>query len=106
MWEHLIGPGTLKAGIKVVDHLTGGACHGAVEVMEEITSSPAYTKYRVDRLQDTLSDFWDDHEESVGDFFESVGDAVGDGLEAAGDLIGTALGAAAESLGDIIGGLI
>lgn len=78
MWEHLIGLGTLKAGLKAADHLTGGACHGAVEMMEEITSSPAYAKYRIDQAQDTASDFWDDHKEAVGDFFDNVGDAISD----------------------------
>ena len=76
MWEHLIGLGTAKAGIKVVDSMTGGALHGAVEMMDEITSSPAYTKHRIDQAQDTLSDFWDDHKESVEDFFDNVGDSI------------------------------
>lgn len=100
MWEHFIGLGTLKTVVKVADHVTGGACHGAVEVMDEITSGPAYTKYRIDQAQDTLSDFWDDHKEAVGDFFDNVGDTISDtahtmanhaddALEAIGDFFGS-----------------
>lgn len=79
--SHFVGLGTVKAGIKVVDSMTGGALHGVVEAMDEITSSPAYTKHRIDQAQDTLSDFWDDHKESVEDFFDNVGDSIGDFFE-------------------------
>ena len=93
MWEHLIGPGALKAGIKVVDSMTGGALHGAVEILDEISSSPAYTKHRIDQAQDTLNDFWDDHKADVSVFFNNVGDVINDGLNAAGDFLSDAVDA-------------
>lgn len=105
MWEHLIGPGAIKESLKVADTVTGGALHGAVEVMDEITSSPAYMKYRVDQAQETLSDFWDDHKEDVSNFFDNVGDTVNDGLEAVGDFIGDAADAIGDNLGEILGSL-
>lgn len=112
MWEHLIGPGTLKAGLKAADALTGGAFHGAVDVMEEITSSPAYTKHRIDQAQDTLSDFWDDHKDDVEDFFDNVGEKISDGwdsfTENVGEVaegIGDAISEHGEDILDAVGGL-
>lgn len=105
MWENLIGPGVVKATLKVVDSMTGGSCHGAVEALEEMTSSPAYNKFRIDQAQETVSDFWDDHKEAIGDFFDNVGDTVSSGLDAAGEFVGDAVDAIAENLGDIVGSL-
>lgn len=105
MWEHFIGPGTLKAGLKAADVLTGGAFHGAVDVMEEITSSPAYTKHRIDQAQETLSDFWDDHKEDVSDFFDNVGDTINSGIDAAGDFISDTADTIGDNIGDILGSL-
>lgn len=105
MWEDLIGPGALKAGLKVVDSMTGGALHGAVEMMDEITSSPAYTKHRIDQAQNTLSNFWDDHKEDVSDFFDNVGDTINNGLDAAGDFFSNAADTIGDNLGDILGSL-
>lgn len=105
MWEDLIGPGAIKAGLKVVDSMTGGALHGAVEMMDEITSSPAYTKHRIDQAQNTLSDFWDDHKEDVSDFFDNVGDTINNGLDAAGDFFSNAADTIGDNLGDILGSL-
>jgi phage-related minor tail protein len=101
MWEHLVGIGTLKAGLKVVNHLTGGACHGAVEMMEEITSSPAYTKYRIDQVQDNVTDFWDDHKEVVDNFFDNVGDAFSDTAQTIADHADDALDAIGEFFSSI-----
>lgn len=106
MWEHLIGLRILEEGAKITDHLTGGACRGTVEILEEVTSSPGYLKYRIDCAQETLSDFWDDHKEDVIDFFDNVGDTVNDGLEAVGDFLGDAANAIGDNLGDILGSLI
>ena len=105
MWEHLIGPETLKAGLKVADSMTGGALHGAVEMMDEITSSPAYTKHRIDQAQNTLSNFWDDHKEDVSEFFDNVGDTINTGLDAAGDFFSNAADSIGDNLGDILGSL-
>lgn len=102
MWEHLIGLGTAKAGIKVVDFMTGGKLHEVVDIMDEISSSPAYTKHRIDQAQDTLSDFWDDHKEDVSDFFENVGDTINSGLDAAGDFFSNASDTIGDNLGDIL----
>ena len=101
MWEHFIGPGSIKTGLQIVNHLTGGKLNGAVEVMSEITSSPAYTKYRIDNARESISDFWDDHKEAVGEFFENIGDTVSDGLSTAGDAIGDT----ASTMIDILGGI-
>lgn len=105
MWEHLIGPGAIKAGLKVADSVTGGAFHGAVEMMDEITSSPAYTKHRIDQAQETLSDFWDDHKEDVNDFFDNVEDTINSGLDAAGDFLSDAADTIGDNIGDILGSL-
>lgn len=102
MWEHLIGLGTLKAGLKAADHLTDGSCHGAVEIMEEITSSPGYMKYRIDHAQDTLNDFWDDHKESVGDFFDNAGEAISETAKTIADNADDAL----ETIGEILGSIL
>lgn len=105
MWEHLIVPGAVKVGVKIVDSLTGGSCHSVVEALDEMTSSPAYSKYRIDQAQTTLSEFWDDHKESIGEFFDNDGDTVSSGLDAAGEFVGDAVDAIAENLGDIVGSL-
>lgn len=105
MWEDFIGPGTLKGVLKAADSVTGGAFHGAVEVMDEITSSPAYTKHRIDQAQDTLSDFWDDHKDDVEEFFDNVGDAVNNSMDVAGDFLSDAVDSIGDNMGDILGSL-
>jgi len=102
MLEHLLGPGTVKAGVKVINHLTGDALHGVEKVMEEITASPAYTKYRFDHAKDTLSDFWDDHKDGVQDFFENAEEVIGDGL----DTVGEVASGLVETVGETIGGIL
>lgn len=62
-----IGPGTLKGALKGLDAL-GVPCKDGVEMLEELTSSHAYTKYRIDNATDKIQDFWDDHKENVSDF--------------------------------------
>ena len=103
MLEHLIGPGAVKAGFKIVNSLTGGSCHAAVEALDEMTSCPAYSKYRIDQAQTTMCDFWDDHKESFGEFFDNVGDTLCSGLDAAGEFVENAVDTIAENLGDIVG---
>lgn len=84
IFSHLIGPGTVKAGLKAVDHLIPGSTTSLVEGIDHMQSSPAYMKHRVDQAQD----FWDDHKDDVSDFFDNVGDAVNNSIEAAGDFLG------------------
>lgn len=102
MWEDFLGPGVIKAGLKVADSVTGGALHGVVDVMEEMTSSPAYTKYRIDQAQDKLSNLWDDHKEDVSDFFDNVGDTVCNGMETVGAFVEDAAGAISDNIGDVL----
>ena len=105
MLEHVLGPGTLKVVVKGVNLMTGGALHGTEKVLEEITSSPAYTKYRVDHARETLSDFWDDHKDGVHDFIDNAGDTISSGLESAGEAVGGVLESIGETFGEILGGL-
>lgn len=102
MWEDFIGPGTIKAGIKAADHLTGGAFHGAVEMMDEITSSPGYIKYRIDHAQDTIEQLWDDHKDDVAEIIDNVGDTIEAGLDASVDFITNTADVIGDHLGDII----
>lgn len=75
-----IGPGTLKGALKGLDAL-GVPCKDGVEMLEELTSSHAYTKYRIDNATDKIQDFWDDHKENVSDFFDNVGETISDGWD-------------------------
>ena len=101
MVEHLFSLGVLKAGAKAINHITGGGFCAPVEVLEEITHSPGYTKMRIDNAQDKLSEIWDEHKENVSDFFEKAGDSITDGLESAGEFLSDGL----ENIGEIIGNL-
>lgn len=101
MWEHLIGPGPVKAGLEVVDHIVPGSTRTLVEGIEHFQNSPAYIHHRVEQAQD----FWDDHKDDVEEFFDNVGDAVNNGLDAAGDFLGNAVDAIGDNLGDIVGSL-
>lgn len=88
MIEHLFGPGTLKAGLKVVDAIAPGTCTSTIKELDHFMEGPAWTKHRIESAQD----FWDDHKEDVGDFFDSVGDTISDAAESVGDVIGDILG--------------
>lgn len=83
----LIGPGAFKLGSKALEAL-GVPCHGVTEALEEMTSSPAYMKHRIDDATDKIQDFWDNHKEDVSDFFDNVGESISDGLDSVADGIG------------------
>lgn len=83
----IIGLGALKAGSKTLEAL-GVPCHGVTEALEEITSSPAYMKHRIDDATDKIQDFWDNHKDDVSDFFDNVGESISDGLDSVSEGIG------------------
>ena len=102
MIEQIFGLGIIKAGAKVINHLSGGVINTPVEILEEITHCPGYTKMRIDDAQEQIRDFWDNYKEEVSTFIENVRENIGSGIEAAGDIITEGM----ENLGDFIGDLI
>lgn len=71
--SHLIGPGSIKEGLKVANHIAGdGRFDSAISELTRLTGSPAWTKHRIDSAMET----WDDHKEDVTDFFQDVGESV------------------------------
>jgi hypothetical protein len=56
MVEHLFSIGVLKAGAKAINRMTGGGFTAPVELLEEITHSPGYTKMKIDNAQDKISE--------------------------------------------------
>ena len=89
--SHLIGPGSIKGGLKVANHIAGdGRFDGAISELTKFTDSPAWTKHRIDNAMDT----WDDHKEDMYDFLDNAGDAIS---ETASTI--------AESVGDFLGSL-
>lgn len=56
-YSDLIGPGALKIGLKALNHVV--PCEDGIKILDEITSSHAYTKHRIDNATDTISDIWD-----------------------------------------------
>ncbi len=99
-----IGPGTLKGALKGLDAL-GVPCKGGVEMLEELTSSHAYTKHRIDNATDKIQDFWDDHKEDVSDFFDNVGETISDGWDSVTETISDNADDILDGIGSFIGGL-
>lgn len=97
-----VGPGTLKGVLKGLDAV-GVPCKGGVEMLEELTSSPAYMKHRVDEATDKIQDFWDDHKDDVSDFFDNVGDSISEGWDTVTENAGDFLEGAADFLGSLFG---
>lgn len=107
--SHLIGPGPIKAGLEVVDHIVPGSTRTFVEGIEHFQNSPAYIHHRVEQAQD----FWDDHKEDVEEFFDNVGDTISEGwdsfTEGVGDIaegIGDAISEHGDDILDAVGGFI
>ena len=100
----LLTPGVVKGALKGLDAV-GLPCKGAVEVMEEITSCPAYTKQRIDNATDKVQGLWDDHKEDVSDFFDNVGDSIQDGWDSITETISDNADDIIEGIGDFLGGL-
>lgn len=101
----LIGPGTLKFGSKTLESL-GVPCHGLTEVLEEITSSPAYTKHRIDNAADKIQDFWDDHKEDVSDFIDNVSETISDGWNSITPTIPDNADDILDGIGSLFGSLL
>lgn len=72
--SHLIGLGTVKAGLKTIEHVVPGSTKSLIEGIEQIQSNPAYLKQRVDNVVD----YWDDHKDGITDFFHDAGDFLSD----------------------------
>ena len=90
--SHLIGPNSIKNGLKVANHIAGdGRFDGVIDSIQHFTDSPAWTKHRIDNAKDT----WDDHKDEVTEFFENVGENISD-----------ATSAIVESVGDFLGSLL
>lgn len=90
--SHLIGPNSIKNGLKVANHIAGdGRFDGAIDSIQHFTDSPAWTKHRYDNAQEA----WDDHKEEVAEFFDNVGETITDTantiLESVGDFLGSFL---------------
>lgn len=100
----LIGPGTLKGALKGLDAI-GVPCKGGVEMLEELTGSPAYTKYRIDNATDKIQDFWDDHKDDVSDFFDNVGETISDGWDSVTETISDNSDSILEGIGDFFSNL-
>lgn len=94
----LIGPGAGKAFLKGLGAL-GVPCKGGIEMLDEITSSHAYMKHRIDNATDKVQDFWDDHKEDVSDFFDNVGETISDGWDSITDSI-------SDNADDILDGVV
>lgn len=101
MVEHLFSIGVLKAGAKAINRMTGGGFTAPVELLEEITHSPGYTKMKIDNAQDKISEIWDGHKEDVSDLLENVGDGISEGLESVDEFLSEGF----ENVGEIIGNL-
>lgn len=97
---NLIGPGTIKLGLKGLEKLGVGDFGEAVSELEHFSNSPAWTKHRIDNAQDKISDLWDDHKDDVEEFIDNVGETISEGwdsitenasdfFEAAGDFLGS-----------------
>lgn len=99
-----IGLGTGKALLKGLDAM-GVPCKGGIEMLNEITSSPAYMKHRVDNLTDKAQDFWDDHKDDVSDFFDNVGESISDGWDSVTETISDNAEDILDGIGSFIGGL-
>lgn len=99
----LIGPGVINVTLKGLDAL-GVPCKGGIEILEEITSSPAYTKYRIDNMTDKIQDFWDDHKEGVSNFFDNVGETIRDGWDNVTETISDNADDILDGIGSFIGG--
>ena len=100
----LIGLGTGKALLKGLDAL-GVPCKGGIEILEEITSSPAYMKERIDNMTDKAQDFWDDHKEDVSDFFDNVGETISEGWDSLTETISDNADEIMDGIGSFIGAL-
>lgn len=83
----LISIGTIKVGLKALKTM-GLPCDGGIRVLEEITSSPGYMKYRIHEAGEMMSSFWDDHKDSVAEWLGNVADSIGDALSSAADVAG------------------
>ena len=100
----LIGPGTLKGALKGIDAI-GVPCKGGVEMLEELTGSLAYTKYRIDNATDKIQDFWDDHKDDVSDFLDNVGETISDGWDSVTETISDNSDSILEGIGDFFSNL-
>lgn len=98
----LLGPGAFKIGSKALEAM-GVPCHSVTEALEELTSSPAYMKHRIDEATDKVQDFWDDHKEDVSDFFDNVGESISDGWDRMTEIISDNADDILEGIGSIIG---
>ena len=104
--SHLVGPGTLKAGLKVIDKIVPGSTTDMVNGLDHFQGSPPYLKYRAEQLQD----YWNDHEDDVENFFDNVGSAITEGwntvsenAEEVIDSIGDAISDNADDIVEAIG---
>ena len=99
-----IGLGTGKALLKGLETM-GVPCKGGIEMLNEITNSPAYMKHRVDNITDKAQDFWYDHKDDVNDFLNNVGDTINEGWETVTDTISDNADSILDGIGSFIGGL-
>lgn len=94
--SHLIGPGSIKGGLKVANHIAGdGRFDGAISELTKFTESPAWTKHRIDSAMDT----WDDHKDDIAEFFDNVGDTISETASTIADNAGSFLEGAADFIG-------
>ena len=81
----LIGPGTIKIGLKGLEKLGVGEFGSAISEIDRFSHSAAWNKHRVDNMEEKIQDFWDEHKESVGEFWEDVEETVSEGFNAVAD---------------------
>lgn len=95
--SHFFGPGAIKAGLKVIDHIIPGSTRPAVEALDEFIHSPGYTKHRIDRIRDV----YDDHRDDISDFFEGAKETLSDAADSAVEFVSDV----ADTVGDFFGDL-
>ena len=110
--SNLVGPGTLKAGLKAIDKIVPGSTTDMVNSLNHFQGNPSFLKYRCEQLQD----YWDDHEDDVEEFFDNVGDAIAEGwntvtentaevVDSIGDAISDNAGDVLEAVGTFFGSM-
>ena len=97
----LIGPGTIKIGLKGLEKLGVGEFGSAISEIDRFSHSAAWNKHRVDNMEEKIQDFWDEHKESVGEFWEDVEETVSEGFNAVADNAEEIL----EGIGEFFGSL-
>lgn len=99
----LIGPGTIKMGLKGLEKLGVGEFGSAISEIDRFSHSAAWNKHRVDNMEEKIQDFWDEHKESVGEFWEDVEETISEGWNTIADNteeVLTGFGGLLESLFD------